>query len=138
MAFVPKPSRLYSLKVEEEAARLIEKRRGIGHLLSFMDSRTDYLQFVRQCNHALKSIGIQSRQGLASTGTALFPELTTYWARHSWATIARSIGVSIDDIALALGHGDGHDLTHIYLDEDLHKIDDANRRVLDWVLYGKK
>lgn len=133
-----KTSRLYSLKVEEEAARLIEKRRGIGHLLSFMDSRTDYLQFVRQCNHALKSIGIQSRQGLASTGTALFPELTTYWARHSWATIARSIGVSIDDIALALGHGDGHDLTHIYLDEDLHKIDDANRRVLDWVLYGKK
>lgn len=52
--------------------------------------------------------------------------------------MARSIGVSVDDIALALGHGDGHDLTHIYLDEDLQKIDEANRRVLDWVFGGVK
>lgn len=133
-----KTSRFYSLKVEPEAALLIEKYRGKKHLLSFMDQRSDYLQFVRQCNHALKSIGTRSRKGLAPTGKALFPELTTYWARHSWATVARSIGVSIDDIALALGHGDGHDLTHIYLDEDLQKIDDANRRVLDWVFRGKR
>lgn len=133
-----KTSRFYCLKIEEEAARLIEKHRGVGHLLSFMDSRSDYLQFVRQCNHALKCVGLHSRKGCAPTGSALFPKLTTYWARHSWATVARSIGVSIDDIALALGHGDGHDLTHIYLDEDLQKIDDANRRVLDWVLYGKR
>lgn len=131
-----KTSRFYSLKVEAEAARLFEKYRGSGYLLSFMDGRSDYLQFVRQCNHALKSIGTRSRQGLAPVGEALFPELTTYWARHSWATVARSIGVSIDDIALALGHGDGHDLTHIYLDEDLQKIDEANRRVLDWVFRG--
>ena len=133
-----KTSRLYSLKVEPEAAQLLEKYRGEKHLVSFMDSRSDYLQFVRQCNHALKCIGTHSRQGLAPTGSALFPALTPYWARHSWATIARSIGVSIDDIALALGHGDGHDLTRIYLDEDLQKIDDANRRVLDWVFHYKK
>lgn len=133
-----KTSRFYSLKVEAEAAHLIKKYRGSEHLVSFMDTRSDYLQFVRQCNHALKCIGTHSRPGLSPAGAALFPELTTYWARHSWATVARSIGVSIDDIALALGHGDGHDLTHIYLDEDLQKIDDANRRVLDWVLYGKK
>ncbi len=133
-----KTSRLYSLKVEPEAARLLEKYRGERFLLSFMDSRSDYLQFVRQCNHALKAIGTHSRKGLAPVGVPLFPSLTTYWARHSWATVARSIGVSIDDIALALGHGDGHDLTHIYLDEDLQKIDEANRRVLDWVLAGKR
>lgn len=133
-----KTSRFYSLKVEAEAAELIERYRGKGYLLSFMDGGSDYKQFVRQCNHALKSIGTRSRQGQTPTGTSLFPDLSTYWARHSWATIARSIGVSIDDIALALGHGDGHDLTHIYIDEGLHKIDEANRRVLDWVLYGKK
>lgn len=51
---------------------------------------------------------------------------------------ARSIGVSVDDIALALGHGDGHDLTHIYINDDLQRIDAANRKVLDWVFYGKK
>lgn len=124
--------------IEPEAAELVEKYRGARYILSFLDNRTDYLQFIRQCNHALKCIGTHSRQGLAPTGTPLFPALTTCWARHSWATIARSLGVSIDDIALALGHGDGHSLTHIYIDEGLSKIDEANRRVLDWVLYGKK
>lgn len=133
-----KTSRLYSLRLEPEARALVEKYRGAGHLLSFMDSRLDYLLFVRQCNHALKSIGCRCRKGQPREGTALFPDLTTYWARHSWATVARSIGVSIDDIALSLGHGDGHDLTHIYLREDVSKVDEANRRVLDWVLYGKR
>lgn len=133
-----KTSRFYSLRMEKEAAQLIKKYQGVEHLIRFMDERSDYLQFVRQCNHALKSIGTRSRKGVAPTGKAMFPELTTYWARHSWATVARSIGVSVDDIALALGHGDGHDLTHIYLDEDLQKIDEANRRVLDWVFDGVK
>ena len=64
-------------------------------------------------------------------------ELTTYWARHSWATIARKIGVPIDDIAFALGHKSNHRVTYIYIDDDFEPIDIANRRVLDWVLYGK-
>ena len=27
--------------------------------------------------------------------------------------------------------------SHIYIDDDFEPIDIANRRVLDWVLYGK-
>ena len=63
-------------------------------------------------------------------------ELTTYWARHSWATIARKIGVSKDTIAQALGHG-GNTVTDIYIDDDMEAVDEANRKVLDYVLYGK-
>lgn len=133
-----KTSRLYSMKVEPEALELIQKYAGKEYLLSIMESRKDYVQYIRQTNHALKCIGTKSVKGRAPQGDALFPEITTYWARHTWATIARSIGVSVDDIALALGHGDGHDLTHIYIEEDLRKVDEANRKVLDWVLYGKK
>ncbi len=118
----------YSIKVEPEAMEIIERYRGKTHLLSFTDNYANYRHFY---NNLCKGLGsIKTKLGIK--------ELTTYWARHTWATVARSIGVSIDDIALALGHGDGHDLTHIYLDEDLQKIDEANRRVLDWVLYGKE
>lgn len=67
----------------------------------------------------------------------LFPELTTYWARHSWATIAASLDIPKETIAAALGHG-GNTVTDIYIDFDAKKIDEANRRVIDWVLYGKK
>lgn len=36
-----------------------------------------------------------------------------------------------------IGHG-GHSVTDIYIDFDQRKVDDANRRVIDWVLYGRK
>lgn len=135
-----KTGRLYSIKVEPEAMEIINKYRGKNGLLCIADRWSDSRNFRHQCNKALQRIGKVERVGLGGKKiiTSEFDGLTTYWARHSWATIARSIGVSIDDIALALGHGDGHDLTRIYLDEDRQKIDDANRLVLDWVLYCKK
>lgn len=37
---------------------------------------------------------------------------------------------------VALSHG-GDTVTDIYIDLDVRKIDEANWRVLDWVLYGK-
>lgn len=123
-----KTHRLYSIKVEPEALAIIEKYRGSNLLLNYADTCADYRFFYRHLCDFLRSFAQEHS----------LPALSSYWARHSWATIARSIGVSVDDIALALGHGDGHSLTHIYIDEDLQRIDTANRKVLDWVLYGKK
>lgn len=135
-----KTGRLYSIKVEPEAMEIIEKYSGENGLLCIADLWSDHRNFRHQLNKALQRIGEVERKGRGGKKiiTSAFPGVSSYWARHSWATIARSIGVSIDDIALALGHGDGHDLTRIYLDEDRQKIDDANRLVLDWVLYCKK
>ena len=59
--------------------------------------------------------------------------ITAYYARHSWATIARNIlGISIDDIALALNHvSENHKVTSIYIEKDFTRIDKANRAVMD-------
>lgn len=132
-----KTARLYSMKVEPEAMELIMKYSGKDYILSIMDGRKDYVQFIRQTNHALKSIGTKSVKGQAPTGEALFPGLTTYWARHTWATIAASLDIPKETIAAALGHG-GNTVTDIYIDFDRRKVDEANRKVLDWVLYGIK
>lgn len=67
----------------------------------------------------------------------LFPDITAYWARHSWATIASSIDIPDRVIAEALGHEYGNRITNIYIRFDIKKVDIANRKVLDWVLYGK-
>ena len=90
-------------------------------------------------NRTLKNIGPVERVGLGGKKIyhPLFPEITTYWARHSWATIAASLDIPRDTIAHALGHGN-NTVTDIYIDFDQEKVDKANRRVLDWVLYGKK
>lgn len=132
-----KTARLYSMKVEPEAMALIEKYAGKEYMLSIMDGRKDYVQFIRQTNHALKCIGTKSVKGHAPKGEPLFPGLTTYWARHTWATIAASLDIPKETIAAALGHG-GNTVTDIYIDFDRRKVDEANRKVLDWVLYGKK
>ena len=60
--------------------------------------------------------------------------LTTYWARHSWATIAASLDIPEDTIALALGHSSAHTTTAIYIERRLSKVDAANRKVLDLFL----
>ena len=134
-----KTNRLYSIKVEPEAMEIIEKYKGKDWLLFVLDHYSDYQEFIRHMNRALKKIGSVKRVGLGGKKKyePLFPELTTYWARHSWATIAASLDIPRDTIAHALGHGN-NTVTDIYIDFDQSKVDEANRKVLNWVLYGKK
>lgn len=134
-----KTHRLYSIKVEPEAAAIIDKYHGREYLLDISERYGDYRDYLKRCNRGLQSIGEVERHGLGGkkTVTAAFPGLTTYWARHTWATIAASLDIPRDTIAHALGHG-GNTVTDIYIDFDQSKVDDANRRVLDWVLYGRR
>lgn len=134
-----KTAKLYSMKVEPEAAKLIEKYVGQDFVLSIMDSRKDYLQFIRQTNNALRKIGVCERSGLGGKKsiTPICGDLSTYWARHTWATIAAELDIPKETIAAALGHG-GNTVTDIYINFNTKKIDEANRRVLDYVLYGKR
>lgn len=134
-----KTGRLYSIKVEPEAIEIIDKYKGENGLLCIADRWSDHNNFLRQMNAAINRIGIAQGKGRKDRdGERTFANVTSYYARHTWATIAYSIGVSKDIIAQSLGHYDGHDVTNIYINEDLGKVDEANRKVIDWVLYGKK
>ena len=54
-----------------------------------------------------------------------------YWARHSFANIARNkCGISKDDIGEALNHvNEDHKTTDIYLDRDLSIVDMVQEQV---------
>ena len=134
-----KTNRLYSIKIEPEALEIIERYRGNGWLLNILDRYTDHNDFTRRLNSTLQKVGPVKRVGLGGKKiySPLFPEITSYWSRHSWATIAASLDIPRDTIAHALGHGT-NTVTDIYIDYDQNKVDEANRRVLDWVLYGKR
>ena len=136
-----KTHRLYSIKVEPEAMELIKKYPGTSGLLSISDRWTSHKDFIKWTNKGLQKIGemkIVGRGGKKKI-TSFWPDITTYWARHTWATIAyNDLDIPKDVISQALGHSMGSGITEIYLDRDQRKVDEANRRVLDWVLYGKK
>lgn len=123
-----KTGTLYDIKIEPEAMLIIEKYRGKKYLISFFDKEVNYRFFDISMNNMLgnicKEIGI--------------PEVTTYWARHTFATIAYEIGISMDVIADCLGHKNGHRITSIYVRKDQQRIDEANRKVIDYVLYNKR
>ena len=80
-----------------------------------------YRQVEQTVNRNLKKIG--DRIGLRIP-------LTTYVARHSWASIARNMDVSIAVISEGMGHN-SYRTTQIYLNSiDTSQINRANRKII--------
>lgn len=131
-----KTGRHYSIKVEPEAMEIINRYRGKEYLLDVLE-HCSYLNFRKRLNFNLKRFGDVNilRQGKKVLNRK-YPYLSTYWARHSWATIASQLDIPRDVIAHALGHGT-NTVTDLYIDFDLKKVDAANRKIIDFVLYNK-
>lgn len=129
-----KTGRLYSVKIEPEAADLIRKYAGRTHLVNGLERYATENSYLSKINKRLKYLGCPRGKRGKILGEGLFPDLSTYWARHTWATIAYEIGVPVDIIGQALGHSDkSHSVTFIYIKEDQSKVDEANRRVIDYI-----
>lgn len=126
-----KTKKSYSIKVEPEALAIIQKYKGGHYLLDYLDKCRNYRHFANRVSIGLRRIKQQLNNN------ELFPNLTTYWARHSWATIAAELDIPNETIAAALGHSFGNRTTAIYINPNQKKIDEANRKVIDFVLYGK-
>lgn len=130
-----KTNRFYSIKVEKEAQAIIDKYRGSEYLLNIHERCSNHRNYIHRINEALQHIGPYSKKGRGGKRTyyPIFPKLTTYWARHTWATIAAELDTPKDTIAAALGHSMGNPTTAIYIDFNMSKVDMANRKVIDYV-----
>lgn len=133
-----KTSRLYNIKVEPEAQEIIDRYKGAKHLISLADNFKDVHTFMSTVNRALKQIGPRTHEikdgKIRLVYKPAFPDLSTYVARHTWATIAYELEIPNETIAAALGHSFGNRTTAIYIDKDIRKVDEANRKVIDYVL----
>ncbi len=116
-----KTGRVFSVKVEPEALAIINRYRGKGHLLDILDRRKEkaaHKSFTSRMNRYLKR---------------LVPGISSHWAKHSWATIAAELEIPIETISTALGHKIGSGTTAIYIKFNQRKVDDANRKVIDYL-----
>jgi integrase len=141
-----KTGRMYNIKIENEALSIINRYKGKKLLVNFTERMTNYKTFVGKANKAYKKIGdvikVENKEKTAHNRKfsyhinyrPYFPGLSIYWARHTWATIAFSIGIPEEIIAEALGHSHGNRTTAIYIDKSVANIDAANRKVIDYVL----
>ena len=138
-----KTHKKYSIKVEPEAQALLDKYKGKDYLLEAMDHCKHHTNFARQINEFCQQVGpvVEDQEELFSDKKKIepiIPGITTYFARHSWATFAYEAGVPIDVISQALGHSMGNKTTLIYIKPDQSKVDRANRMVINYTLNGIK
>lgn len=131
-----KDEALMSVRIEPEALPLIRKYRDPQkkRLFSFYTMYGNYKYFNKNVN-----IGCEQLAEYLDIN----PNLTTYYMRHTLATIAsEDCGISDGDIAIMLNHvGDDNDfekgkslkVTRGYIHKRFTKIDGLQRRVLDFV-----
>ncbi len=133
-----KTGRLYKIKVEPEAMEIIERYKGKEYLLNILDRYQNYKDYQHRLNKNISEIGpieiVKDKAGKLrkKQKTPLFPGLSTYWARHTWTTIAAELEIPKETIAATLGHG-GTEVTDIYIKFDQKKIDRAIRQVIEAV-----
>jgi len=129
-----KTDKQFNIKLQPQALEILDYYKSINYrgsdsyifpILS-EDHKTPISIFNRvhkvrhQTNKDLKTIGVKLE----------IPGLTTYVARHSWATISKNGGVSTSVISEALGHSD-EKTTQIYLESFANNVlDDANEMIL--------
>jgi len=141
-----KTNKKYSVKIEPEAQALLDKYAGSGtYLLEAMDHCKFYRSFAHEWNDALKTIG-ETVEVPAATDDLfaepmiekkiipIIPNISTYYARHTWATMAAELDISSDIIAQALGHSGANRTTMIYIKPNQQKVDEANRKIIDYLL----
>jgi len=103
-------------------------------LINVQERYSDHLNFIGFINDQLhgeksrKVIGIFHKLEIEK-------QVTTKWARHTWATIARNeCRINKDDVALCLGHEDADNkVTDMYIKYDYSIIDESNRKVIDFI-----
>lgn len=138
-----KTGRLYDLPVYPEAQAIIDRWRGKDWLLCPLDTYNNYLNFLPHWNDGLRKIGKKEipppkRGKVAKTiWHPLVPDITTYTARYTFASIAAELDIPRETIALCLGHS-WTDVTARYVAYDRKKIDAAVRKVIDYVNNVKK
>ena len=83
----------------------------------------------------MKRIGLVKRVGLGGKKVykPLVPKLSSYYARHTWASLSAELEIPIEITSKGLGHKIGSPVTAIYVQYQRKQVDDANRRIIDYI-----
>ena len=136
-----KTGELIDVPVCAEALLIIQKYKGKNYLLSVMDGYKDYHDFTSRWDRALKKIGtteiVPDKVGRRRKIVyhPLFPSITTYTARYTFASIAANdLEIPTETIGKCLAHAwSKNTVTARYISDDRRKVDKAFEMVIKYV-----
>ena len=127
-----KTGKLIKLGLSEEALQIIRRYavESKGYLFPILNAQLHKTPLQKQ-NRIHKMLGkVNKNLKLLAAQFGVEANLTTYVARHSFASVLKKSGVNIALISEALGHSDLA-TTQIYLDSfDNEQVDDAMKNLL--------
>ncbi|HAN78223.1 MAG TPA: hypothetical protein DCQ31_10865 [Bacteroidales bacterium] len=121
---------IFSMELPDQALEIIRKYNRLTEPEAFMfpvikhpeNHFREYKQAMRLTNRRLKKFGALLELNIP---------LTTYVARHSWATIAKRAGISTSIISESMGH-ETEEVTQVYLDSFENSVlDEANKKIIE-------
>jgi integrase/recombinase XerD len=124
----------YSIMIFPETEAILEKLNSSNskYLLNIItpDVHEDSIEAKKRISQWIKTTNKYLKR--ISESEKINGKITTYVSRHSFATIAKRLGYSIEMIAEALGHELGSSkITSIYLDSfDREVVDDMHYKVI--------
>ncbi|WP_341460366.1 tyrosine-type recombinase/integrase [Prevotella denticola] len=85
-----------------------------------------------QCCHTEAGTGQGDRRQAADSEAGITENITSYMARHTWATLAHERNIPIAVISKAMGHTSER-TTRIYIAElNSEIVHTANKEITDW------
>lgn len=130
-----KTGTFYSIKIEPEAQAIIEKYSGKDYLLDICDTWSNPTDYLRRMDKGLKKIGKVERKGKGGKKeySPILPQLSSYYSRHTFASLAVELHISIELVSESLGHKIGSPTTAIYVHYLRKQVDEAARKVIDYI-----
>lgn len=119
-----KTGKSYSVRLEAEARAVIDRYATTSRLFPMPPRYRSYQSFLTAMDAALRSRAV--RLGL--------PNVSCYWARHTFASLAFELGYGMDLVSAALGHSlGGARVTSTYVNIVDKQVDDLARAVYDYI-----
>ena len=130
-----KTGTFYSIKIEPEAQAIIDMYSGKDYLLDICDTWSNPTDYLRRMDKGLKKIGPFERKGKGGKKeyNGILPQLSSYWSRHTFASLAVELHIPIELVSESLGHKIGSPTTAIYVHYLRQQVDDATRKVIDYI-----
>ena len=135
-----KTGTFYSVKIEPEAQAIIDRYAGETYLIDVCETYKNPTDYLRKMDRGLKNVGPLERKGLGGKKyyKGILPNLSSYYSRHTFASLGAELHIPIETISESLGHKIGSPTTAIYVHYLRQQVDDATRKIIDYIIGKEK